>query len=681
MGVRDLLPIAEEGDLTAAPIRHADEGRHPRLWLSRARRGWRATEHAREGFARHDGSGGRADGSNLNAVGFITVLALLTGSARAAPFDAFELIMWQDHTPVQIAGLARLGFTATKLRATGGQIDPSTLADRQASGLPWYLENIATDFYAPYHRYTPGKAVTWRFDAAKARLRADPADTGVFVREPGLSDPVWLTAVQSRLEQVVHDQSRYRPLFYNLADEPGIGDLAAAWDADIAPSSLTEMRQWLKTQYADIAALNRQWGTDFRDWDAVVPELTVAAMRRTDDNYSAWADFKAWMDIAFARAVRAGTDAVHRADATALAGLEGGQVPGWGGYDYSLLAPAVDVMEIYDFDNALDLARAFNPALITLRTSFPSGPREAHALWRNLLHGGRGLIVWDERGDVVQPDGAAGPRGREIADMVAALRLVAPAIMAAEASDDPVAVLYSQASFRTRWMLDQRTKGAAWTSRDAAREYEDNSWRASRRQVLARLAGIAVQPRILSSAMVEAGALQRDGLRVLILPHAIALSEAEANEIRAFAGRGGTVLADTEPGLFDQHSRRLPAPSLTGVAVLPEAMLLGAGADGPIALAAFAALLRDAGVPARAELRGPDGLPAAGVEARWLRQGDTTILALQAAAPWQAPGRIELRLDAPATIEDLRFPGPVRRTQQVSAVLDPVVPTILSVRR
>ena len=100
-----------------------------------------------------------------------------------------------------------------------------------------------------------------------------------------------------------------------------------------------------------------------------MPELTDAALQRTDGNYSAWADFKAWMDVAFARAVRAGTDALHQADPDAFAGLEGAQVPGWGGYDYSLLAPAVDVMEIYD-SGAMELARAFNPNLIALRTSF-----------------------------------------------------------------------------------------------------------------------------------------------------------------------------------------------------------------------------------------------------------------------------------------------------------------------
>ena len=48
-----------------------------------------------------------------------------------------------------------------------------------------------------------------------------------------------------------------------------------------------------------------------------------------------WSDFKEWMDEAFARAVRAGTDAVHAADPGALAGIEGAQIPGWGGYDYT----------------------------------------------------------------------------------------------------------------------------------------------------------------------------------------------------------------------------------------------------------------------------------------------------------------------------------------------------------
>ncbi len=610
------------------------------------------------------------------------VLALMcplpARAVSAGPWDTVQLLMWQDLSPAQMAGLARLGFTGTKLFGTGAKIDADEVAARRRSGLPWYVENIATDFYAPYHRWFPGKPVTWVFDAAKARRRADPADNGVFMREPSLSDPAWIAQVQTRLGEVVRNQMQFRPLFYNLADEAGIGDLAAAWDADLSPHSLAGMRRWLRGQYQDLDALNRQWGTAFAEWDAVVPELTDTAMRRTDDNFSAWADFKAWMDVAFAGAVRTGTDAVHQADPTALAALEGGQVPGWGGYDYGLLAPAVDVMEIYDFGNSMELARAFNPALVALRTSFASGPQETHAAWRHLLQGGRGIVVWDENDDVVHPDGSPGPRGRYLATLIASLRTVAPALLASESSCDPVAVLYSQASFRTRWMLDQRPKGQAWSDRDAAREYEDNAWRASRRQVLQRLSELAVQPRILSSGMVEAGALRRDGLRVLILPHVIALSQAEADEVAAFIGRGGTVLADTEPGVFDQHSRRRATPALAGKVQVPEAMLLDGGQSSPAALSAMAALLTQAGVAPRAELRGPDGQPAAGVGARWLRHGSDTILALQALVPWGAPGRVEVRFPTASTVRDLRQGGPAHVAGGVAVQLDPVEPTLLA---
>src|SRR5260370_10935646 len=101
------------------------------------------------------------------------------------------------------------------------------------------------------------------------------------------------------------------------------------------------MREWLGSQYGSLAALNAEWGTTFARWRDVMPETTRQAMQRVDGNFAAWADFKAWMDEAFARALRVGTDAVHEADPSALAAIEGAQMPGWGGYDYTLLANAV----------------------------------------------------------------------------------------------------------------------------------------------------------------------------------------------------------------------------------------------------------------------------------------------------------------------------------------------------
>src|ERR1700722_6738320 len=137
-----------------------------------------------------------------------------------------------------------------------------------------------------------------------------------------------------------------RPIDYSLADEAGIADLAAAWDFDFSPASLAGMREWLRGQYGSLDALNREWGTGFVGWNDVVPITTTSAMREPGENFSRWSDFKAWMDVAYAHALRAGTDAIHAADPTALAAMEGTQPPGWGGYDYSRLAGAVDLMEL-----------------------------------------------------------------------------------------------------------------------------------------------------------------------------------------------------------------------------------------------------------------------------------------------------------------------------------------------
>src|SRR6516164_3405837 len=87
---------------------------------------------------------------------------------------------------------------------------------------------------------------------------------------------------------------------------------------------------------------------------------TREAMQRPDQNFSPWADFKEWMAVAFLRAIEAGTEATHSADPQAVAAIEGGQIPGWGGYDYSRLAASVDAMELYDLGDNVEIVWSFN---------------------------------------------------------------------------------------------------------------------------------------------------------------------------------------------------------------------------------------------------------------------------------------------------------------------------------
>ena len=158
----------------------------------------------------------------------------------------FQIMMWQPQSPTQYRTLREIGIT-------GGMVetihDGRNMPDIAQMGrllqarLPWYVENIATDFYSPYHRwYGPDRPVNWRFTALKDRLLQAPDDRSVFLRDPSLSDPRWLARIRHRIMRSVASQRGFRPLYYSLGDEPGIAETAAFWDFDLSAPSLQGMR-------------------------------------------------------------------------------------------------------------------------------------------------------------------------------------------------------------------------------------------------------------------------------------------------------------------------------------------------------------------------------------------------------------------------------------------------------
>jgi hypothetical protein len=607
----------------------------------------------------------------------------------------YKIIMWQERTTLQYRALKQLGVSAgmvfwptLKHVGLGTAITPLLDTD-----LRWYVENIATDFYSAYHRWTPNRPINWKFLAAKKLYHENLRSDAAFARDPGLSDPAWLKRIRDRLANTVHLFAPYRPLYYSLADEPGIAETSSFWDFDLSPSSLRGMRAWLKAQYSTLDALNREWGTAFGHWDDVTPMTTREAVARRNDNFAAWADFKTWMDVAFARALRAGTDAVHHADPNARAALEGGQTPGWGGYDYARLAGAVDVMELYDYGENVEIVRSLNPRMIVLSTVGDSGPRAAHRIWRALLRGNRGLILWDARDEFVRPDGNLGPRGRESAAYLSRIRDgIGALLIGSERHVDPIAVLYSPASFRTQWILDARPKGQAWSARDTDSEYEDNAIRVARRKFTSAIEHIGLQHRFVSPGQIADGILGRRGDRVLILPHAIALSATEAARIREFVAQGGTVVADGEPGVFDQHSRRLPKPLLSDVFRGPPdgttqrfrygkgtAIYLASGRiSGHDLETECSRIFTAVGIGPDFLLETADGSPVRDVERYIFRNGGVTIIALQRDAPptgsLERSGTVTLTLPKPAYIDDVMTAKSLGRHNRLTVALGPIEP-------
>jgi len=613
--------------------------------------------------------------SQLRAL--LACLPLILSGAAAAETETeawpnYEVILYQRQPDTAYPGLPRLGISGGMiLGQRDNPADPAWIRERvapfRANGLGWYVENVATDFYSAYHRWTPHRPENWLFTEAQRRYRENPGDPTIFQRDPSLLDPTWRARIarrlttHARLHRMIAAPGR--PFFLDLGDEPGIADLAAEWDFDRGPASLAAFRRWLRGHYPSLAALNARWHSAFANWEAVLPMTTAQAIAAPETSFAPWVDFKAFMDESFAEAIRFGRAAVRAGDPALPVAIAGGQMPGTGGWNYALLAQAVDVIE----GGPAEVIGGLNPALDLYTTSHEASPTEWHRLWQLALLGHRGVVLWDGEADIIAADGTPGPRGAVSAPHFQALRSgLSAQLRASTVERASVGILYSQPSFRLRWLLDRRSEAGAggppWNIRTSETEWkDDNAWRQALFGAIDGLAGAGIRPHWLTPERLTPATLA--GLHILVLPHSIALSDAEVAAIRGFANSGRIVIADAaKPGLFDNHGVRRPVPPLDSVPIRHLAHF--AKADLAPILAA-AGVLPEIGVDATVP-----------VETRFYRNGVLRLVAVQAAKPQPGPSPLTLRLPAKTHLRPLG-PGPAAvLADQASVTLDPVRPTI-----
>jgi hypothetical protein len=474
-------------------------------------------------------------------------------------WEDYVILMYQ-HYPTEIHKKMR------EVGINGGQWvgrNHGTPEGLVENNLRWYSENLATDFYAEYHRWKSDRPVNESYVRAKELYSKDPTSKEAFKRHPSFWDPEWRKKIHDRVVDVVTRNDPYKPYFYSLSDESGIADLGAQWDFDLSDFSLAQMRRWLQTRYGTLDALNAEWETNFATWDLVTPLTTQEAMDRKGENFAPWADFKEWMDISYADALKMGVDAAHEVDPHAYVGIVGAQKPGWGGYDYSRLTRAVNVMEPYDIGASVKLSHSLDPQIPLLSTTFASGDWERHRVWYELLQGNRGLILWDENQEYIRKDGTKGKAGAAAESQYnELLGGMGSLIMNSTPEDDGIAIHYSQASMRTAWMLERRPDGAEWAKRDAQYERSHNDFMRLRESWGHIVEDQGLQYNFVSYLQVQEGELLKRGYRMLILPDSNSLSHEEADQIRSFVHAGGVVVADQLPGTYDEHSRKLTASPL-----------------------------------------------------------------------------------------------------------------------
>jgi hypothetical protein len=273
-----------------------------------------------------------------------------------------------------------------------------------------------------------------------------------------------------------------------------------------------------------------------------------------------------------------------------------------------------------------------------------------------VLRGARGLILWDENNSIVRPDASPGPRAAAYSAVFAALHgPIGRRLVNAVPLHDPVAILYSPASFRLTWLLEHRHDGDAWMNRSAESEWQDNSaWRIALRDYADALARLELHPAFITDDQL---AHRMPPVSALILPHSIALSDQEIRTIAAFAANGGRVIADIPPGQFDLHGRPRAAPEIPVSIVAPSSLPSG------LTLApAF-----------RVE-------PSNDVDAYLFRSRGHRLLALQRRAPGEKPEAITVELQG-LHARDIATDRDYGRQQRLTLTLDPIAPSVLELTR
>ena len=337
---------------------------------------------------------------------------------------------------------------------------------------------------------------------------------------------------------------------------------SAGFSSPPTPADVEFFRRYLRETYKVIAALNASWGTNFNDWSEIDDSPARFHFAAQGDRSAApWADWHAASEQAAHRFYAGLDERVRGAFPAARMGPSGTEdTNGVNGFDWWLLAHDFRFVSLYASVHD-ELYRSFAPAgrmmmnwsyLLADAQNDPDLLRVR--LWQDVFAQCGGAPVYGGRNsNVFFPDYRPKPG---LLAYVAELATVRDGfgrlVLAARRNDAAAAIFYSPACYRARIaaMKDDGHFHAA---------VEQNGLLAS---ISAVLADLRIGSRFVSYEQVARGELDPRTTPALFLWGALALSDAEAAAIRRYLAGGGTVVADSEPGLYDEHCHRRAAGAL-----------------------------------------------------------------------------------------------------------------------
>lgn len=329
-----------------------------------------------------------------------------------------------------------------------------------------------------------------------------------------------------------------------------LGDEVDTQGSCLSPDCARAYRRFLRDSYGNLEALNASWGTAFKSWDEVglsSPQDNEEAESLRAKNYPRWFDRQAFQSANFVQFCGKYARAFEAIDPQARTGFEGaGRFEA--GDDLDLIIRSNQFWSPYP-GQADEVIRSLAPRDFP-RANWMGYTKDADSLlaqyWRMVT---RGMdAVWWWRWDGIgrfhgwlAPDLQPYPATEEIVRDTQVVRDgLGDLLLQSHMQDDAIAMLYSYPST----FAHKLEEGSSFGSYESAH---------LAMQAAVRDSGL--QYRYVSDRMLRNGEFDAARTRVLLLPRAEALGDAEADAIRKFVEGGGTVIADVRPGIYDGHCK------------------------------------------------------------------------------------------------------------------------------
>ena len=384
---------------------------------------------------------------------------------------------------------------------------------------------------------------------------AKTKDKKYLCRKPCLHDPEYRKSLDARTRANVERIARFCPVTCDCGDENTLTRWTTPFDFCFSEHTLKAFREWLKTQYAGLDALNAAWRTDFATWDAVTPDTTEEARERAKrtgvKSYAAWADHRRFMELTFCETIDRVAKILHEKLPEVPLDMSGTMPPnGWTGMDMWLVSKSVGEPAAYAEGYLGDLVRSFGRPFVKPWTGYGVQPKQvAYLPWNHAFRFlDAGIYFWTCF-NFLLPDYSPTPTAVQYGKTGEELRRGAARLLRSLESRHEVLVHYSYGSIHAA-QIENRYQGDFLKC--------NKTW-------CDALALRSIPYRYVAYAEIEEGELDRTAAKFLILPHSAAISDKEAAAIRRFAARGGTVVGDAETGRMDQHCRLREKPVLRDV--------------------------------------------------------------------------------------------------------------------